>query len=58
MAGDKVDPVHQFVINKIVPIEIGGIDFSFTNASLFMVATLVVAAGFLFFTTSTRSLVP
>ena len=58
MAGDKVDPVHQFVVNKIVPIEIGGIDFSFTNASLFMVATLAVATGFLYFTTSTRSLVP
>jgi F-type H+-transporting ATPase subunit a len=58
VAGDKVDPVHQFVVNKIVPIEIGGIDFSFTNASLFMVATLAVAAGFLYFTTSARSLVP
>ncbi len=58
MAGDKVDPIHQFVVNKIVPIEIGGIDFSFTNASLFMVATLVVATAFLYLTTSTRSLVP
>ncbi|MCV9963028.1 F0F1 ATP synthase subunit A [Pararhizobium sp. BT-229] len=58
MAGDKVDPIHQFVVNKIVPIEVGGIDFSFTNASLFMVATLVVATAFLYFTTSTRSLVP
>jgi F-type H+-transporting ATPase subunit a len=58
VAGDKVDPVHQFVVNKIVPIEIGGIDFSFTNASLFMVATLVVAVGFLYFTTSSRAVVP
>lgn len=58
VAGDKVDPVHQFVVNKIVPIEIGGIDFSFTNASLFMVATLAVATGFLYFTTSARSLIP
>ena len=58
MAGDKVDPTHQFMINKIVPIEIGGYDVSFTNASLFMVATLVVAVGFLYFTTSSRSVVP
>lgn len=58
MAGDKVDPTHQFLINKIVPIEIGGYDVSFTNASLFMVATLVVAVGFLYFTTSSRSVVP
>jgi F-type H+-transporting ATPase subunit a len=34
------DPIHQFQVSKIVPLEIGGIDFSFTNASLFMVATV------------------
>jgi F-type H+-transporting ATPase subunit a len=52
------DPTHQFLVNKIVPIEIGGIDFSFTNSSLFMVATVAAAAGFLYFTTSQRGLVP
>jgi len=52
------DPIHQFQISKIVPIEIGGIDFSFTNASLFMVATVACAAGFLYFSTSQRSVVP
>jgi len=52
------DPTHQFLVNKIVPIEIGGIDFSFTNASLFMVATVAAAAGFLYLTTSQRGLVP
>ncbi|PYE28980.1 F0F1 ATP synthase subunit A [Rhizobium sp. NFR03] len=58
MAGDKVDPTHQFMINEIVPIHIGGLNLSFTNASLFMVATLVVAIGFLYFTTTPRSVVP
>ncbi|SIR08030.1 ATP synthase F0 subcomplex A subunit [Rhizobium sp. RU20A] len=58
MAGDKVDPVHQFVVNKIVPIEIGGIDFSFTNSSLFMVVAVVLASGFLYLTTSQRGLIP
>ena len=52
------DPTHQFLVNKIVPIEIGGIDFSFTNASLFMVATVAAATGFLYFTTGRRGLVP
>jgi F-type H+-transporting ATPase subunit a len=52
------DPIHQFQIAKIVPIEVGGLDFSFTNSSLFMVATAVVAAGFLYVTTSSRGLVP
>ncbi|TIW77427.1 MAG: F0F1 ATP synthase subunit A, partial [Mesorhizobium sp.] len=45
-------------INKLIPIEIGGYDLSFTNSALFMVATVVVAAAFLFLTTSSRSLVP
>jgi F-type H+-transporting ATPase subunit a len=52
------DPTHQFLIYKIVPIEIGGIDFSFTNASLFMVAAVVISSGFLYFATSSRSLIP
>jgi len=52
------DPIHQFQIAKIVPIEIGGLDFSFTNSSMFMVASAVVAAGFLYLTTSGRGLVP
>ncbi|MBL8585001.1 MAG: F0F1 ATP synthase subunit A, partial [Rhizobiaceae bacterium] len=52
------DPIHQFHITKWVPIEIGGLDFSFTNSSGFMVASAVVAAGFLFLTTSNRGLIP
>ncbi|MCM2291302.1 F0F1 ATP synthase subunit A [Allorhizobium sp. BGMRC 0089] len=52
------DPIHQFRIHTIVPIEIGGINFSFTNASLFMVAVVVVAAGFLYFACSNRGLIP
>jgi F-type H+-transporting ATPase subunit a len=52
------DPTHQFLIHKIVPIEIGGIDFSFTNASLFMVASAAAAAAFLYFSTTARSLIP
>ncbi|TWF57294.1 F0F1 ATP synthase subunit A [Neorhizobium alkalisoli] len=52
------DPIHQFQISKIVPIEIGGLDFSFTNASLFMVASVACAAGFLYFATSARSVIP
>ena len=31
------DPIHQFEIKKLIPIEIGGVDFSFTNSALFMV---------------------
>ncbi len=52
------DPIHQFQIAKIIPIEIGGLDLSFTNSSLFMVATAVGAGAFLYLTTTSRSLVP
>jgi F-type H+-transporting ATPase subunit a len=52
------DPTHQFQVFKIVPIEIGGMDFSFTNASLFMVATVAAASGFLYFSTANRGLIP
>ncbi|MCR5858676.1 F0F1 ATP synthase subunit A [Mesorhizobium sp. J428] len=52
------DPIHQFVINEIVPIDIAGMNFSFTNSSLFMVATAVGAAAFLYLTTSSRGLIP
>ena len=28
--GEKIiDPIHQFVINRIIPLDIGGIDISF-----------------------------
>ncbi|MCP4315532.1 MAG: F0F1 ATP synthase subunit A [Hyphomicrobiales bacterium] len=52
------DPIHQFQISKLIPIEVGGLDFSFTNSSLFMVATVAAASGFLFLTTSNRGMVP
>ncbi len=52
------DPIHQFQISKLIPIEIGGYDLSFTNASAFMVATVAIAGGFLYLTTSSRGLVP
>jgi F-type H+-transporting ATPase subunit a len=52
------DPIHQFHISKLIPIEVGGIDLSFTNSSLFMVATVAAASAFLYFTTGARSMVP
>ena len=52
------DPLHQFQISKIVPIEIAGYDFSFTNASLFMVITTVIASVFLLVGVAHRGLIP
>lgn len=52
------DPIHQFQLHKLVPLEIGGVDFSFTNSSMFMVATVVLSAGFLIWSTGGRGLIP
>jgi F-type H+-transporting ATPase subunit a len=52
------DPIHQFEIHKLIPIEIGGVDFSFTNSALFMALTVAGASAFLIFSTRGRGLVP
>jgi F-type H+-transporting ATPase subunit a len=57
-AEDFIKPIHQFEISQWIPIHLGGLDLSFTNATAFMVATVVAAAAFLFLTTSSRGLVP
>ena len=63
MAG--TDPIHQFVIQDMFPIHLGGdgtagsgLNFSFTNSSLFMVATVAVISLYLIMTTSAKSVVP
>lgn len=52
------DPIHQFDIHRIIPLNIGGWDVSFTNASAFMVLAVLVTFGFFMFATRGRSLVP
>jgi F-type H+-transporting ATPase subunit a len=58
VAADKVDPIHQFQINPIIPIHIGDLDLSFTNSALFMVLVVLVASGFLYWSTSNGALIP
>ena len=52
------DPIHQFHIEEIVPIKVGGLDFSFTNSALFMVLTVAAASAFLILGSRKRALVP
>jgi len=52
------NPLHQFQINTVVPIEVAGIDASFTNSAVLMVATVAVVSIFLIMGMSGRSLVP
>ncbi|MFV0294983.1 MAG: F0F1 ATP synthase subunit A [Hyphomicrobiaceae bacterium] len=51
-------PIEQFHQKTIVPLSVGGVDASFTNASLFMVLATVLAAGYMVFAMKSRSLVP
>lgn len=52
------DPLHQFVIKPLVPLQVGGVDVSFTNSSLWMMIGVVVATGFLSIAMRRRALVP
>jgi F-type H+-transporting ATPase subunit a len=52
------DPIHQFELKKIIPIDVGGLDLSFTNSSLFMALTLAGTAAFLLVSTQKRATVP
>jgi F-type H+-transporting ATPase subunit a len=52
------DPIHQFEIKRLVPLELFGYDASFTNSSLFMVIAVALIVGFLLFAMRGRSLVP
>lgn len=52
------DPIHQFEIKRIFPLELLGIDATFTNSALFMVLATVLTLGFLMFSMRGRALVP
>jgi F-type H+-transporting ATPase subunit a len=56
--GFPVDPLHQFEIHPIIPIEVGGLDLSFTNSSLWMLITIGVVTALLGAATGKRALVP
>jgi F-type H+-transporting ATPase subunit a len=52
------DPIHQFEIHRLFPIEIFGLDVSFTNSSAFMLLAVLLVAGFFMVSLRNRSLVP
>lgn len=53
-----IDPMHQFVIQRMVELDLGGIDASFTNSSLWMVIAITAASLFLILSVRSRALVP
>ncbi|MCW9002093.1 MAG: F0F1 ATP synthase subunit A [Rhodospirillales bacterium] len=52
------NPLSQFEIKPLIPIEIAGIDASFTNSSLMMVLTITAVTAFLTLSMRGRALVP
>jgi len=52
------NPLDQFRINRIVELEAGGIDVSFTNSSVFMVAALILICAFVILGMRQKALVP
>ncbi len=52
------NPLEQFEIKPIIPINVGGVDISFTNSSLFMVLAVVVSTLVLGLCLRKRTLIP
>lgn len=52
------DPMHQFKIEKLLDLKIGGLDLSFTNSAFWMVVGILVLILFLAAATSKMKTVP
>ena len=52
------DPIHQFEINKIIPLNWNGFDWSLTNSSLLMILAVALTGLFFTFAMRGRAMVP
>ena len=57
-AGGLPNPMHQFEIKRIIPLELFGFDASFTNSALFMVIAASLITLFTIYAMRGRALVP
>ena len=57
-AEQAIDPISQFRLEPIIPLHLGGYDFSLTNSSLFMFVVLGCALVLMVAGTSGHALVP
>ncbi len=57
-SGVVFDPMHQFEIVRILPLNIGGLDVSFTNSALYMLMIVGLISLFTIASMSGRALVP
>ena len=56
--GIHIDPMHQFEIVPLIPIEVAGLNLSFTNSSAWMLAVTLLAYLFLAVAMRRGALVP
>lgn len=52
------NPIEQFKIKPLIPLEVGGVDISFTNSAVMMVIAVVLVTAFLTLSVRSRALVP
>jgi F-type H+-transporting ATPase subunit a len=58
VGSDVASPLHQFEIQTLVPIQLGNVNASFTNSSLFMIIAITLISLFLTMSVKQRALVP
>ena len=51
-------PLAQFTIKPLIPMNVAGIDISFTNSSLWMVIAVMASTAFFMISTNKRKIVP
>ena len=52
------DPMKQFQIKELIPLDVGGIDASFTNASIYLLAGALIPATLLLMASAKAAVVP
>ena len=53
-----MDPIHQFNISKLIPLQVFGRDISFTNSSAYMVVAVLIVALLMIVFVNPRAMVP
>ena len=54
----EIQPLEQFKIERLIPIHIGGVDVSYTNAAFLMTVAVVLITALIMLGTRKRALVP
>ena len=58
MAAGKMDPLHQFEIQPLIPFSIDGFNLAYTNSALFMTLTVIIATLFMIVGSRQAAVVP